>query len=210
MGLKGLRSAHSMSAQKSDKIRPKWDWKCTAYVSLSTRMHAIKSDQNGIESFTPGWCDVFYLNDKIRPKWDWKHNELIFVNVDIEVIKSDQNGIESPVQRRRRAPARRIKSDQNGIERNTSSSIFILFSDHISSQFLTWATKHRHQSTLFHDKIRPKWDWKDYVLFGSLLHEYLIKSDQNGIERAVLFLNLFQRIPIKSDQNGIESNFMRC
>ena len=36
------------------------------------------------------------------------------------------------------------------------------------------------------DKIRPKWDWKIILPRITYLSFSLIKSDQNGIERALL------------------------
>ncbi len=55
----------------------------------------IKSDQNGIESFSPPPLNILQQH----------------------VIKSDQNGIESATSSLKSSFVFRIKSDQNGIER---------------------------------------------------------------------------------------------
>ena len=133
------------------------------YPELAEVFHlAIKSDQNGIESF-PWW---------VR----WLHRG--------RQIKSDQNGIESWSNTvSEPAYEREIKSDQNGIEsptcqlcsrRCTHDKIRPKWDWKALAVLLDWLSK-------LSDKIRPKWDWK---LFYCLLCSncYMIKSDQNGIE----------------------------
>ena len=58
------------------------------------------------------------------------------------------------------------------------------------------------------DKIRPKWDWKEYQPSSTeAAFQLRIKSDQNGIEscfyNSMAYMVMYA---IKSDQNGIESN----
>ena len=54
------------------------------------------------------------------------------------------------------------------------------------------------------DKIRPEWDWKR-TSSAVLVHLFMIKSDQNGIESFSEDCFPYSQIEIKSDQNGIES-----
>ncbi len=72
-GIESDCSVYFISADVSDKIRPKWDWKPEHYPKWNTVIYKIKSDQNGIESsyHVAVSCSNHCL------------------------IKSDQNGIES-------------------------------------------------------------------------------------------------------------------
>ena len=50
MGLKGPIISSIAASLTPDKIRPKWDWKCTIILDTLSTIFMIKSDQNGIES----------------------------------------------------------------------------------------------------------------------------------------------------------------
>ena len=124
-----------------DKIRPKWDWKNITNPIIPPSKPAIKSDQNGIERLFFLLVVLVRYFDKIRPKWDWKRSMGWARRRRWLSIKSDQNGIERFIKEGRKSQVSWIKSDQNGIE--SSLPLLLPCSQH-------------------HDKIRPKWDWKNF------------------------------------------------
>ncbi len=139
MGLKGQNETKPEAKAKTDKIRPKWDWKSYPVRLFMWRWSSIKSDQNGIERSTRAcmagyWKQIksdqngiesncfnsLFLTaakDKIRPKWDWKRKSAIMFPTKSRKIKSDQNGIERCINECFYLFNKvLIKSDQNGIE----------------------------------------------------------------------------------------------
>ncbi len=101
----------------------------------------------------------------------------------------------------------KIKSDQNGIERTKlNSSELNSHSDKIRPKWDWKSFLLTLLRTCSLDKIRPKWDWKVNLPCISFLSALLIKSDQNGIESRWFCSHTgLYFVWIKSDQNGIES-----
>ena len=52
-------------------------------------------------------------------------------------------------------------------------------------------------------KIRPKWGW-NIKEDNEIVHDFVLKSDQNGVEILFRFQPQAFAIQLKSDQNGVE------
>ena len=210
---------------------------CSARSPLWLSVVKLKSDQDGIESFHHLILQAQALvSVEIRPRWDWKQDMMpqqrrswdswnqtkmglkdktALANSDERLNSWNQTkmGLKVPSPRIVRFSSTSLKSDQDGIERvATLSSPF-----HLRE---CWnQTKMGLKVSHIPPSLSPFFCWNQTKMGLKAYNESaaaakftaVLKSDQDGIERAAYTALSDKGAELKSDQDGIERfDLQRC
>ena len=228
MGLKGNLLHPPRRLTISVEIRPRWDWKAFRQLRRFYPYNPpLKSDQDGIESFTTIFSSLLIDSVEIRPRWDWKRFCLALCGFLYLLLKSDQDGIERLVVyslhlrvKVEIRPRWDWKKNLKGIVdihvNSWNQTKMGLKASYISS------TQHRPLFSLKSDQdgierrdifsivvnpsveIRPRWDWKKMScqrLSGRRAVEIRPRWDW---KTPVTVTRKVVTVSLKSDQDGIE------